>query len=89
MFLTFNELETILDHIFVCWPDDYCSRTEPGFSSPFCHLMEFGFLVTVSSSLLSWRHLIFNNNIIDLTLLTLLYELDNNPILCRTALKIK
>jgi len=43
------------------------------FFSPFCHLMEFGFPVTVASGLLSWGHLIFSD-IIDLTAQTQLYE---------------
>jgi len=37
----------------------------------FLHLMDFGFLATVTSSMLSWGHLTFSN-IIDLAALTLL-----------------
>jgi len=62
--------------VCIRWPEN-CPPTESGFSqgfySPFCHLMEFWFLATVTSGLLSWEHFIFNN-IIDLTVLTLLNQ---------------
>jgi len=43
------------------------------FSLHFCHLLESEFLLTVTSGLLSWEHLIFSNNIA-LNALTLLDE---------------
>jgi len=60
------------DTLFIHCPEE---NNPPSFFYPFCHLIEFGFITTVTSGLLSWYHLIFNN-VIDLTTDTVVWELN-------------